>query len=143
MPIQSTETNAPDKLAELIPALTRLTLGKPPTDEIKEAHQAAKDITRLLVEWLADRYTTEAAARKAYSGNDAIRAIAARPEIDYFDVAMDEFSEDIQRTIDARCAALEAPGIAEREAVAEAQRVDNAHVAPFFCPALEQVQRVS
>lgn len=73
MEIRATETNAPATLAGLIPELTKLTMEQPTTAEIEEAHKVAKAITRLLVEWLADRYYTKAQV----NGNTALRQIAA------------------------------------------------------------------
>ena len=64
--IRTTEQRAPQAISELIPKLTQLTTGQPTTVELEEALLASKAITRALFEWLASRYTAQAAAKKAY-----------------------------------------------------------------------------
>lgn len=63
---RTTEQSAPEALAKLIPQLTQLTTDQPTTVELEEALLASKAITRAIFEWLASRYTGQAAARRAY-----------------------------------------------------------------------------
>lgn len=65
-------------------------------------------------------------------GQQALEAIAAGPNDAATDEAMDE--------IEAHIASLEAEGIAEREAVAEAERINRSHPDPFFQPFLTMVR---
>lgn len=93
---RTAEETAPATLADLIPQLTKLTTGEPTTVEIQEAHRTSKAVTRLLVEWLAERYYN----KPRVNGNDAMRAIAAEqianPEEDA------EFEKLAQETARAR-----------------------------------------
>lgn len=63
---RTTEQRAPEALAEIIPKLSQLTTEQPTTVELEEALLASKAITRVIFEWLACRYTAQAAARKTY-----------------------------------------------------------------------------
>lgn len=114
------ETNAPAALARLIPQLTKLTAGQPTTAEIEEAHKTSRAITRLLVEWLADRYCSMA------SGNDALRAVAVEryTEVDFGtlnpaeEAAFDQIEAQAQKDAEARQAV-------------EAERINAAHPEVF------------
>lgn len=66
MSIRTEEQRAPEAIAELIPQLTKLTTNQPTTKELEEALLASKAITRALFEWLAARYSAQAAARQGY-----------------------------------------------------------------------------
>lgn len=59
------EHRAPEAIAHLIPKLAQLTAGQPTTVELEEALLASKAITRAIFEWLAARYSAQAAAAKA------------------------------------------------------------------------------
>jgi len=62
MPIRTTEQQAPEALAELIPQLTKLTVEQPTTAEIEEAIRVSRAITRALFEWAGARYSAKAQA---------------------------------------------------------------------------------
>lgn len=64
--MRTTEQQAPEAIAQLIPKLTQLTTEQPTTAELEEAILASKAITRAVFEWLAARYCAQATARKAY-----------------------------------------------------------------------------
>jgi hypothetical protein len=63
---RTVEQIAPETIANLIPTLTQLTTDQPTTVELEEALKANKAITRAIFEWLASRYSGQAAACKAY-----------------------------------------------------------------------------
>lgn len=171
MPIRSTEANAPYVPEEIcrgtVEGITNDILGltNPTNDNTLAPWAMAVERAKGLVEALQSVCDVIAARPIMNPGQQALRAIAARPEIDYFDVAspemdsaFDALEQEALRVAKVRedaalQAAWDAKPLEDRLAIeaefdarvqeAEAQRVDNAHVAPFFCPALEQVQRIS
>lgn len=124
------ETMAPAALAALIPQLTRLTAGQPTTAEIVGAHKTSRAITRLLVEWLADRYYSRA------SGNEALRAVAVEryTGVDFCALTIPELEASLDEV------EAQAQKDAEARQTAEAERIQNAHVDPHFLPLLAAFQ---
>ncbi len=89
MSTRTVEQLAPETLAELLPDLTKLTAKQPTTEELEAALHASKAITRALFEWLANRYTAQAAAKRAlgvpvetpYEREELDRIEAANPVV--------------------------------------------------------------
>jgi len=64
--MRTTEQQAPEVIAQLIPKITQLTTEQPTTAELEEALLTTKALTRAVFEWLASRYSAQAAARQGY-----------------------------------------------------------------------------
>jgi hypothetical protein len=65
MPIRTDEQRAPEAIAPLIPKLTLLVTQQPSTEDLEAALLASKAMTRAIHEWLASRYSAQAATRIA------------------------------------------------------------------------------
>ena len=85
MIIRTVEQSAPAQLAEYVTELSKLTTDQPTTAELEETLVASKAITRAVFEWLASRYSAQAAAGKTYE-----TPIICSPELD---AALDEWEE--------------------------------------------------
>jgi len=64
--MRTTEQQAPEVIAQLIPKIAQLTTEQPTTAELEEALLTTKALTRAIFEWLASRYSAQAAARQGY-----------------------------------------------------------------------------